>query len=353
MRAWCRHAGRVLGLLVVALTVVLSTPAVPEAAGQSVRAYVSTDSITVGDRFALSIVAEHNFMMEAVFPALPPDTARTQRGFPTAALGLRFGDLEVIRRDTFEAVYGGTAAPGLRRDSVVYEVTTFAIDSAVVAPIPVLFTAGEDTFSVATQPFVLPVVSLVPPDAQGLRPLAPLAEFPTPLWPWILLALSVLVLLLTLYYWWRERQDGPAEPQAPPRVSVPPYEEARQRLRTLRETVDPTDPDQTKPFYVELADLLRTFIEARLGVPALERTSRELTRELERQAHAGRLPEALPSHVYGVLALADLVKFADLRPPESQHAQALEETDELLDLVEEAGARRTAASQAPALSSTS
>ena len=349
MSVRCRHAGRVVALLAAALGALIA----PEAAGQSVRAYVSTDSITVGDRFALSIVAEHNFMMEATFPAPPPDTARTQRGFPTAAIGLRFGDLEVIRRDTFEASYGGTAAPGLRRDSVVYEVTTFAIDSAVVGPIPVQFTAGEDTFSVATQPFVLPVVSLVPPDAQGLRPLAPLAEFPTPLWPWILLALALVVLLLTIYYWWRERQEEPGEVVAPTRVAVPPYEEARQRLRTLRETVDPSDPEQTKPFYVELADLLRTFIEARLDVPALEQTSRELTRELELQAHLGRLPETLPAHVYGVLALADLVKFADMRPPASQHAQALEETDELLDLVEEAGVYRTSATQAPALSSAS
>jgi hypothetical protein len=249
---------------------------------------------------------------------------------------LRFGDLEVLGRETFDGRYGGTAQPGIRIDSVVYDVTTFALDSAVVAPIPVEFTAGEDTFAVPTRRAVLPVLSLVPPDAQALKPLAPLAEFPRPLWPWLLLALAVIVLVITLLYYLRERreqQETPAAPPPPP--PVPPYDEAVRRLQHLETSLDPHEVEEVKPFFVELADVLRTYLEARVHVRALESTTREVTERLEARSARDGVPDEVPSRIYSVLALADLVKFADLKPPPAQSDEALSETRAVLDLIEQ------------------
>lgn len=304
------------------------------APAQNVRLHVLGDSVTVGDRFQVAVVAEHNFMSDAQFPNLP-DTARTDTSAFANAPLLQFGDLEVLGRETFDGRYGGTAQPGTRIDSVVYDVTTFAIDSAVVAPIPVQFTAGEDTFSVPTRQAVIPVLSLVPPDAQGLKPLAPLAEFPRPLWPWLLLALAVLVLIATLLYYLRERREQQEAPAAPPPPPVPPYDEAVQRLQQLEASLDPSDADEVKPFFVELADVVRTYLEARVHVPALECTTRELTDRLGRWNRRNGLPREVPSRVYSVLALADLVKFADMKPPTSQSDQAVAETRALLDIIEQ------------------
>ena len=72
--------------------------------------------------------------------------AATEPVFPAATDSLRFGDLEVLaeqRRDRFDR-------GGARVDSVVYEVTTFALDSAFVPPIPVHLSADADTFTGCT-----------------------------------------------------------------------------------------------------------------------------------------------------------------------------------------------------------
>ncbi len=323
MRRFSRTRSRCRALMVAALLAVLLPGAARLAQAQRVEASLSTDSVTVGDRFTLTLVAEHPFALE---PA-----------FPDPALGdTLFGDLEVIGRQASGGRYLGAADPGLRRDSVVYEVTTFALDTAYVPPLAVRFSANEDTFSAASAPLILLVTSLVPPEAEDIQDLAPLVEFPRPLWPYVLLALAVLVLLALLIYYLRRRRRAP-EPEAPslpPAPRVSPYDAAIRRLRELEASADPEAQEQVKPFFVELSDVLRTYLEARLGVPALERTTRELRQELEGRYVRYKLPGAAPGRVQNLLERADLVKFADLRPPAAQSREALEETRKTIDSIE-------------------
>ncbi len=296
-------------------------PAARPAQAQRVEARLSTDSVTVGDRFTLTLVAVHPFMFEPAFP----DPAQGDS---------LFGDLEVISRARPGGRNLGAANPGLRLDSVVYEVTTFALDTAYVPPLRVRFTANEDTLSAASAALWLRVASLVPPEAEDLRGLAPLVEFPRPLWPYVLLALALLVLVgLLLYYLRAKRRAPPPPPQAPPPPPGSPYDEAIRRLRAL-EAAAYEAPEQAKPFFVELSDVLRTYLEARLGVPALERTTRELRQELEGRYVRYKLPGAAPGRVQNLLERADLVKFADLRPPAAQSREALEETRKTIDSIE-------------------
>lgn len=313
-------------LLSACLLLCLLMPSRPVQA-QEVRAYVSVDSVVVGERFFLTLVAEHSFMVEPSFP----EVAETDSFLPVPTL--QFGDLDVIRRQAFGQEYGGEARPGIRRDSVIYEVATFALDTAFVAPIPVRFTANEDTFSIATAALEIPVVSIVPPDAEDIRGLAPLVEFPRPWWPWFLLALALIVLIGSILYYLhaKRRASAPVVASRPP---VPPYKTALNRLQTLQETYDPSHPDEVKPYFVELADVLRTYLEQSTGVPALERTTRELNEELERRADLERIPEEAPRRIHEILDLADLVKFADIIPPLDRSRNALAATEEALELIE-------------------
>lgn len=288
---------------------------------QEVRAYVSADTVAVGERFTLSLVAEHNFQMTATFP--PADTAEP------------FGDLTVLSRSEAEHRYLGTDRPGTRVDSVAYEVTTFALDTARVPALTVELTSQSDTLTAASTPFTVPVRSVVPPDAQELRDLAPQAEFPRPLWPYVLLGLAALALLGLLgYYLWQRRQpEAEREAEPVPSPAVSPYESAQRRLRRLEHTTDFGDPDAVKPFYTEIADLLREYLARRLGVAAHERTTRELLHAL-RQHRA--LSEGAIGRIRRVLEKADLVKFADVRPAPDENRTALNETRAALDAVEEA-----------------
>ena len=269
---------------------------------QDVRLYVSADSVTVGQRFLVSIAAEHSFAADPQFPE-PSDS-------------LVFGDLEVLRRHARDSFARGD----VRVDSVVYEVTTFALDTAVVAPIPVIFTAGEDTFSVRTPEEIVRVVSLVPAETQDVRDLAPLVEFPRPVWPYVAgAALLLLLAALLAFYVIRRRRRAPAEPAAPPPPPIPADVEALNRLKALEE-MSLDRPETAQPFYTELSDTIRHYLARRLRVNAMEETTRELMSELSQR----QLPSSdTRTRLHDVLSLADYVKFADAVPAPERGREAL------------------------------
>lgn len=287
------------------------------ARAQSVELFVSADSVTVGERFTLSVTAEHDFAADPAFPD------------PALEDSMVFGDLEVLQRRRFER----PTSDGMRIDSVVYEVTTFALDTARVAPIPVLFTAGEDTFTVRTEDTWVPVISLVPADAQDIRDLAPLVEFPSPVWMYVAAAAALLLLAaLVLLYVWRRRRRADRPARAPSRPPVPPDVEAYRRLRRL-EQVDLTRNESVKPFYVELSGTLRHYLDRRLGVPALERTTGELIGELRRRD----VPDMeTTGRLRNVLTQSDFVKFADARPPAGEGTSLIATARSIIDSIETA-----------------
>lgn len=317
------------------------SPAPPPARAQQVRAYLSADSVKVGERFRLSLVADHNFQLKARFP-----TAGADPGADSGAVGAAtFGDLVVLGVRDSSRRYLGRA--GMRRDSVVYEVTTFALDTARVASIPVAFaprgSPAGDTARAATEERLLLVTSVLAPgvragrDSAGLKPMTPPAAFARPLWPWLLGGLGVGVLAALLAWLWWKREPEPEERAAPKRPPVPPAEAARRRLRRLEETTDLDDPGAAKPFYDDLSHTLRRYLMHRLGLHAFRQTTAELVEQLQhRTATRGALPETVPTRVRRVLEGADLAKFADQRPSADARRHALDDARAAIDDVEEA-----------------
>jgi hypothetical protein len=291
------------------------------AAAQPVRfeTHVSTDSVAIGERFTVSLVAAHGPQTDVSFPS------------PNAG-GVLFGDLDVLRRLT---VQRRRETGGRRIDSVAYEVTTFALDSVRVPALPVQVTAGPDTTIRSAPARTVTVVSVVGPDAKGLHGVADLASFPRPWWTWALLALVGTGLLGGLaYLWWRHRRDDAPAPVRPvPDDDQTPYEAATSWIRQLEESYDLSDPDAVKPFYVELSNALRIYLARELGVAAPERTTREVVDTL---AERPDVPTEAKTRIQAVLQLADLVKFAGIHPSTDDHEKALQEARAALDSLEAA-----------------
>lgn len=298
-----------------------------------VDAHISADSVRIGERFTVFLAAEHAIDSEVIFPNAEDEESRL------------FGDVRVIRRGP---VQERRVASGRRVDSVAYEVTTFALDSARVPPLPLRVVAGADTTRVNSSARIVPVISVVDEDAKGLRDPAALASFPQPLWSWIVLGLVVAALLAGLaYVWWRRQQDDP-EPVAQvmeTEQTRSPYEVATSELRRLQRQ-EVTEPEAVKAFYVDLTDILRTYLSQELGVAALERTTPELVRALEQRSDVSA--EAV-RRIQAVLERADVVKFAGTRPLQEENRQALREARAALAAVRTPprSSARTRAEEAP------
>lgn len=300
----------VVGLLIAGGGAALAQP--------RVDASVSADSVKVGERFTLTVVAAHAADRDAIFPEANAGAAL-------------FGDLHAVRRG---AVQTRRLSGARRVDSVAYEVTTFALDSARVPILPVRLASGADTTVVGTSPRTVPVVSVVGPDADALRTPAALANFPRPAWVWGLLGLVTAALLGGgAYGWWRWRtRDEEAPDEAD---SEHPYEAASTRLQRL-ERRHPSGREAAKAFYVDLTQALRVYLVRRVGIRALEQTTAEVVAALRRRPE---VRDETIRRLRAVLERADLVKFADAQPPPTESESVLDDAQAVLDALESAQRR--------------
>ena len=127
-----------------------------------------------------------------------------------------------------------------------------------------------------------------------------------------LIAVATLLLLggLGAWYYFRFRKtEGAAAP--PPRV-IPPYERAMTALDALR---DSDAPD--KAYYSALDRTLRVYLDGRYGIPAPERTTREVTALM-------RTRGLDTAGVAELLDEVDLVKFARASLPPARRHESLE-----------------------------
>jgi hypothetical protein len=275
---------------------------------------VSADSVKIGERFTLTLVAEHAADASAIFPAADAGSDL-------------FGDLRAVERGPVQT---RQLSGGRRVDSVAYEVATFALDTARVPILPVRLAADGDTTVAGTFPRVVPVISVVGPDAEGLRAPALLAAFPRPVWWWGVLVLVGAVLLAGgAYGWWHWREEGDA---AVASVEEPddPYDVATARLQRLEQR-NPSGREACTAFYVDLTETLRVYLAHRVGIRALERTTSEVLAALRQQPE---VDDPVVQRLQTVLEQADLVKFADAQPPPEKSQSVLQDARGVLDSLE-------------------
>ncbi len=290
------------------------------ASAQTARAYSRADSISVGERFDLTVVVERPVWARTVFTHPPHDSTGQV---------LQIADILILRTllDTSPAA----SESGI--DSVVYEATTFALDTAIVGPVPVGIVATGDTLAISADPFWIPVRSVVPGDAEDILDLMPIAEFPPAIWPWLVF-LGLLIAATGAFLWWyRHSPQIVSLLRSESEIKKSPLEEATERLAAL-EDADLSTDETVKAFFVELSETLRTYISRRLEVPALERTSRELLDDIRDRANQDLAPLEMIEVASLVLQTSDLAKFAELFPAQVVCRQSIERVRNVLEMTE-------------------
>ncbi|UMB59460.1 hypothetical protein MHL31_10255 [Lutibacter sp. A80] len=128
------------------------------------------------------------------------------------------------------------------------------------------------------------------------------------LWWW---AIPILLLFaLILYFIFRKKIE-----KIIPKVQVAPIQEAMQRLKELDEK-QLLQQNKIKIYYSELTDIVRTYIEKDIKIPALESTTNELIETIEDFNESSKLGISKETIIQlkEVLQSADLVKFAKSKP---------------------------------------
>ena len=199
-------------------------------------------------------------------------------------------------------------------------ITSFDTGYIAITPLPYTFRSAAGQLDTAyTNDLLLRVRAYPVTDDSELRPIKGIIEEPRNLldfWP------LFLVLLLGAagyaYYQYRQRQTRVAPPPPPP----PPADlQALNRLKEL-EAKQLWQAGETKTYYTELTDVLRTYLQDQFSINAREMTSRQIIAELGRML-AGATGD-MKAELSQLLQLSDMVKFAKATPAAELHPQSLE-----------------------------
>ncbi len=138
--------------------------------------------------------------------------------------------------------------------------------------------------------------------------------------PWILAATGVLLILMAIaYYLWRKKKQQPVF-HLKTRVKLKPGEVALMELEKLR-VKKLWQNNRFKEYHTELTEILRKYIEERLTIMALEKTSAEILFDLRQ---SGNLSPKTLNNLEEVLTTADMVKFAKAEPLPDEHEQSMQ-----------------------------
>lgn len=282
-----------------------------------VTSWVKPDTIRGGETFTLNVTASTPAHRKVWFPEADADSSV-------------FGELTVLRRSK---MYSRPVGVMYALDSVAYTVTTSALDSVRVPPIPVRVDAGIDTVETHTQPFAVPIAAGGGQTVlRGVNP----DSAPGGILGWGLLGIVVAAGLGGIYAW-RHVETKPAGSSEPTvskasESASSPYETAREKLDHLR-TRDRGKEGDVESIYVTLTGVVRAYLSRRLNIPARESTTSELIAGL--RAH-DEVPTPAADRLQSILEEADLVKFAGVRPDTAVAREHITDAQAALDAIEDA-----------------
>ena len=132
------------------------------------------------------------------------------------------------------------------------------------------------------------------------------ADFQKYFWGLLILIAIAVILYFVL-------KDKPTHEEIISRI--PPFDLAKQRLKEL-DSRKLLKQNRIKLYYVELTDIVRSFIERELNIPALESTTDELMETITDFNSSSNLniPKETLLRLQELLKEADLVKFAKSKP---------------------------------------
>ncbi len=222
-------------------------------------------------------------------------------------------ELELLSRERYQAA--------ANRDSIVYRLQYFGVEDLVIDPLEFNLRVSNRDTTLRTSRIPLFFKSTLTSQEEELRPLKPIFDFARSYWPFILLGILLIILGVAIARYLKERakRDTFIPETFREEEFINPLDELEKDIVALQSGPSPSDRDEFEAFYVRLADSIRRYLKRVYDFPALEMTTGEIIRELQRE----RASSELIRDVKKVLRDADMVKFAKFNPASDQVSDAI------------------------------
>lgn len=286
------YIARIIAIFVIVLLTGIAVQA------QQIKATAKLDStnILLGDQINLILEIDH------------PKDAKI--GFPAIADSI--GKIEVLKKLTPDTIELDDKA--WQKQVVKYTITCFDSGYYTIDPQWFTITQNGNTDSVSTNPVFLQVHSMQIDTTRGLTDIKMPYSAPVTLkevTPYILgVLLAGAILFLLLYSIKRKKKNQPLF-RMPEKPKEPAHIVALRELDRIKDE-KLWQKDKTKQYYSEVTDVIRTYIEDRFEIRAMEQTTDEILDSF--RIRKDLLNEKSIGNLSQILTLADLVKFAKYHP---------------------------------------
>ncbi|MBN2012392.1 hypothetical protein JW960_23890 [candidate division KSB1 bacterium] len=293
------------------LFVFIALPVRGNSGSIAIESKVDRAKMTIGDRVRYSIIVTHGDSIQVEMPEF----------------GINLGAFEILDYNDHD--------PKRVDDQFVQErdyiISTFDVGEFEIPPVAVRFTAVGDSNSqeLKTEIIKIEVESLKPSEEGDIHDIKPPYEIERN-WSNIIrlnaAALTLILIGVLIFYIIKRRREGKSllpMREKPPR---PPHEIALEALDNLVKSTLLAD-GEVKQFYIELSDIIRTYIEGRYFIIALEMTTDQLIDNI-RQSN---VETDVIAQVRDFLATCDFVKFAKYRPGQDESVAAVKQAYDIIN----------------------
>ena len=230
-------------------------------------------------------------------------------------------EIEVISVSQLKTSKPNKTNPNLLQQELELTLTSF--DSGYWAIPPFIFLVDKDSSQKIETQALLLEVNTVPTDTAetSVKDIKPPYEEPVN-WreylPEILITLAIIAGIILLIFLLRKLIKKKPKKEEQPKVKIAAHLLALKELEAIRNKKY-WQEGKLKEYYTSITDTLRTYLENRFGIHAMELTTDEIMQIMKSQVIDSQSKEKLQS----VLQLADTVKFAKANPIDIENEMTL------------------------------
>ncbi len=191
-----------------------------------------------------------------------------------------------------------------------------------IPPLEFTFISEKDTIIFESKAQLFEVKGVEVDIQEAIRDIKPLFTFPwtfREILPYILVTVGVLLIILLLFLFLKNRKKPVEESTIWEKPEVPAHIAAISSLETLRRK-ELWQKGEIKAFHSELTAILRKYLYKRFHLDAIEMTTGEILHYLPEHIE----DKELQSEFKLIFELADMVKFAKFKPDDQEHERMLE-----------------------------
>lgn len=237
--------------------------------------------------------------------------------------------LDLVSKSAIDTTINGNVVSYHQR----WTITAFDSGSFVFPALPLL--SPDSQILAQSQALAIEVNTVAVDTTAAIRDIKPYAKVPLTfkeILPYLLigLAAAAVIALLVWYILKHERKRKPQKHVVKSKPKVKPHLTALKELERLR-IKKLWQNGQVKQYYSELTDILRTYIDGRFGINAMEMITSDILNELDTLG----LPQALHQELQQTLSTADLVKFAKMEPLPDDHDRCMKQAVDFVNQTKE------------------